>query len=265
MRVHLVQLDCVWEDRDANRRRVAAMLDDAEVGRGDLVVLPEMFDTGFSFRLERTADTDGTTLAFLQTQASQRGVWLVGSRSVLDAADAAPRGRNRCSVIGPDGTLVCEYDKVHPFSLGTPGVSRESDLFVSGMRVATTRLGAGDDTLVLCPTICYDLRFPELYREGLRQGAELFTVIANWPDVRAFHFRTLCIARAIENQAFVLAVNRCGKDPSLSYHGGSMIISPLGEVLAEADGREQVLSGTMDVATLRAWRDRFPAWRDRRL
>jgi len=262
MRVHLVQLDCVWEDRVANRAKVAAMLDAADVRHADLVVLPEMFDTGFSFRLDVTADADQTTLGFLTSQALERGITIVGSRSII--ADDG-KGRNRCTVVGPTGVVLCEYDKIHPFSLSPPGASRECDVFSGGTRVVTTRIGTDADVFTLCPTICYDLRFPELYREGLRHGAEVFTVIANWPEARAAHFRALCIARAIENQAFVLAVNRCGRDPSLRYIGGSMIVSPLGEVLADAGDGERVLSAEMDAASLRIWREKFPAWRDRRL
>lgn len=262
MRIHLVQLDCVWEDRAANRAKVAAMLDDAALRAGAVVVLPEMFDTGFSFRLAVTADSDGATLEFLKAQAKSRDVTIIGSRSVMGADG---KGRNRCTIVGPRGDVLAEYDKVHPFSLGVPGTGRECDVFAGGCEVVTTRIGAGDDSFTLCPTICYDLRFPELYREGLKRGADMFTVIANWPDIRAFHFRTLCIARAIENQAFVVVVNRCGKDPTLNYAGGSMVVSPLGEIVGDAGDGEKVLSVEIDLGAVKAWREKFPAWRDRRM
>jgi len=257
MRVHLVQLDCVWEDRGANLNKVAALLGGAALSPGDLVVLPEMFDTGFSFHLEVTADRDGRTLEFLKSQTQMRGVTIVGARSMVGADG---KGRNRCTVVGPRGDVLAEYDKIHPFSFG-----RESAFFVGGESVVTARVGEAASSLVLCPTICYDVRFPELYREGLKRGAGLYTVIANWPSVRAMHLRALAIARAIENQAFVVVVNRCGSDPTLSYAGGSMVVSPLGEILGDAGDGEKVLSVEIDPGAVKAWRDKFPAWRDRRM
>src|SRR5690606_2545669 len=98
--------------------------------------------------------------------------------------------------------------------------------------------------------ICYDLRFPELWRLGALAGAEVFTIGASWPDARQHHWRSLLIARAIENQAYVVAVNRVGRDPHLGYAGGSMIVSPMGEVLAEADAAPQVIQAELDMAAL---------------
>ncbi|HEX8875208.1 MAG TPA: nitrilase-related carbon-nitrogen hydrolase [Phycisphaerales bacterium] len=258
MHAHLVQLDIAWEDRPTNHRRVAAMLEAAPPFAGDLIVLPEMFDTGFSFRLDITADRDQGTLRFLRDLAVQYRVTVHGSRTVLDAAG---RGLNRTTVIGPEGTTLAEYDKRHPFSLGLPG-KRECDVFAPGDRCVTYSWHCGDQSIAVCPLICYDLRFPELFREGLKAGAEMFVVPANWPDTRTAHWRALLAARAIENQAFVLGVNRAGGDPTLRYPGASMAIDPLGATLAEADAREQVIRVEIPRRTLDDWRTRFPAWRE---
>lgn len=258
MHAHLVQLDIAWEDKPANFATVRSLLSDHTVSPGDLIVLPEMFDTGFSFRLHATADRDQTTLRFLRDLATQHKATVHGSRTVLDANG---RGLNRTTVLGPDGTTLAEYDKRHPFSLGQPG-QRECDAFAPGDRCVTYSWHCGDQTLAVCPLICYDLRFPELFREGLKAGAEMFVVPANWPDARTAHWRTLLAARAIENQAFVLGVNRAGSDPALRYPGASMAIDPLGQVLLEADAREQVACLEIRRSTLDDWRTRFPAWRE---
>lgn len=255
---HLVQSDIAWEDRAENHRRVRGMLRAAPPRPGDLVVLPEMFDTGFSFNLAGTADTDGATLAFLRELAAEFRVTLQGARTVR--CGRTGKGLNRATVVGPDGVVLAEYDKIHPFSFG-----KESDHFVGGERVETYAWeGAGVRTVV-CPAICYDLRFPELFRKGMLAGAEVLALGANWPRPRAAHRRALAVARAIENQAFMLCVNRAGRDPHLEYGGETIGVGPKGEILAEAGEGPCVLAVPIDLAGLRAWRETFPAWRDARL
>ena len=116
--------------------------------------------------------------------------------------------------------------------------------------------------LKIAPFICYDLRFPELFRPAARAGAELIVVIANWPARRSEHWVRLLQARAIENQCYVLGVNRCGEDPTLSYDGRSALFDPLGVPVFELDAREQVRSVEIDLAAPRAWREEFPALAD---
>ena len=262
MRAHLVQLDSVWENPSENFVRARRLVESARPDRGDLVVLPEMFDTGFSFNLGKTVDREGATLAFLRKLAADLGVTLQGARTVLGPDG---RGRNRASIIGPDGAVLAEYDKVHPFSYG-----REGEFFSGGDAVVTypwrdVRAGEDSAPVTVCPAICYDLRFPELFRIGMLRGAELFAIGANWPAPRKLHREALSVARAIENQAFVLAVNRAGRDPHLEYAGGSMAIGPKGDVLARLGDEEAVLSVEIDVKLVRAWRAEFPATRDVRL
>lgn len=260
MQAHLVQFDIRWEDKPANRAAVEALLTSVKVNAGDLIVLPEMFDTGFSFNLDATADRDGGTLAFLIGLAERTGATVHGSRTVVGEDG---HGRNMATITsgskgGAGAGLLCEYAKIHPFSLGRPS---EAERFASGDRVCTYSWGGA----TVCPAVCYDLRFPELFRRGLLAGAEVFAVGSNWPSTREFHRRTLSIARAIENQAFVLSVNRCGRDPMLEYPGGTLAVSPRGDVLGELGVGEGVLSVEIDLEDLRRWRSVFPAWRDHRL
>ncbi|MEM8835463.1 MAG: nitrilase-related carbon-nitrogen hydrolase [Planctomycetota bacterium] len=260
MRVHLVQSDIVWEDKPANHDRVRAMLKGVEIGGGDLIVLPEMFDTGFSLNVEATHDGGGESAGFIRDLARSHDAWAMGGITI--AGDRGAKARNRALCFDPRGELAGSYDKLHPFSYG-----REGERFEGGKSVGVVGWGTGgdlDESLALCQTICYDLRFPELYRAGLSKGAEAFAVIANWPDTRAFHWRALAIARAIENQAYVFAVNRVGTDPVLGYAGGSIVVSPTGEVVAEAGADATVLSADVEPGVVRSWRGTFPAWRDRR-
>jgi len=256
MRAHLIQYDIAWEDKPANHAEVDRLVASARPARGDLVLLPEMFDTGFSLNVERTADVDGASQAFLSDLASRLGVWVQGGVTALGPAG---RGLNRAVAFDPGGALAAHYDKLHPFSYG-----REPERFDAGERIATYPWTCGGDSIAVCPVICYDLRFPELFRHGLAGGAGVFAVGANWPSARTEHWRTLLRARAIENQAFVLGVNRCGSDPHLSYEGASLAVGPKGEVLAEGGGAPGVLTVPIDPEAVQSWRDEFPAWRDLR-
>jgi len=248
----------VWEDAPANFSLIRGMLDGTAVNPGDLVVLPELFDSGFSLNTDRTTDRDGRTLDFLRELARETRATIHGSRTVL--TDGATHATNRASIAFPDGSFA-EYAKIHPFTFG-----REPERFEGGDSVTTYEWPCdGGRSLKVCPAVCYDLRFPELFRAGLSKGAEVFVLGANWPEARHEHWRTLLRARAIENQAFVLGVNRAGKDPHLGYKGGSAAIGPEGETIGELGEEPGVLSVEIDPGTLTRWREMFPAWRDARL
>ena len=223
-----VQFDIAWEDKSANQSKIDAMLAAASLPRGSFVVLPELADTGFSFDLDRIAD--GTTLPWARELAARFGVWLqVGFATV--GPDGL--GRNCASIVAPDGRVRATYEKIHPFSFGG-----ESDHYGKGDRLVTC---AVNDTTTVCPLVCYDLRFPEIFRLAVPR-TEVFTLGANWPNPRQAHWRALLIARAIENLAVVVGVNRTGHDPHLAYSGGSIIVGPSGEVLAEAGDEETIIS-----------------------
>jgi omega-amidase len=239
-----------WEDRHKNFARTLRIVDQAAPDPADLILLPELFDSGFSLNTDRTHDDEGETLAFLKQTAERTGCTVQGGRTLRGDQ---PRALNTAPVHAPDGQLLAEYAKIHPFSFG-----REPEAFRGGDSIVTYPWQG----LAVCPVICYDLRFPELFRKGLLAGAELFAIGANWPSPRAAHWRALAIARAIENQAFVLAVNRAGADPHLDYAGGSIAVGPKGEILGELGADEGVLTVDIDPAAVRDWREAFPAWRD---
>jgi omega-amidase len=247
-----VQHDIVWENKRANHEKVRALLEGATTA-GDLVVLPEMFATGFSMNVAAICEgAQRVSELFLAQLAKDLGICIVGG--VVNVASDG-RGRNEALAVGSDGRQLSRYAKVHPFTLG-----REAEHFVGGHEIA---IFTWKDAVV-APFVCYDLRFPEIFRHAVRRGAEVMVVIANWPRIRIQQWVTLLQARAIENQAYVVGVNRIGHDPNTTYNGRSVIIDPMGTTLADAGDREQVITAECDLNGLRQWREQLPALRDMR-
>lgn len=252
MKAVLVQPEVAWENPAANFKKVASMLDRAGITPGTLVVLPEMFATGFSMNLAATLPAAGEIEAFLQSLARQNGCTVTGG---CVRPGQHGKGRNESLTFGPEGTLLARYCKMQPFTL-----SGEAGCHERGEGPVFFECGG----FVTSPFICYDLRFPELFRSAARRGAELFVVIALWPSRRTQHWVTLLQARAIENQAFVIGVNCCGKDPTLEYPGRSIVVNPMGEVLADAGAGEGIATAELEVTAVRQWRQDFPALKDLR-
>jgi predicted amidohydrolase len=212
-----------------------------------------MFATGFSMHVDVIAEaTDGPTHSFLSALARETESFVVGG-IVTRAADG--RGLNNAVVYDPAGRLLTCYAKLHPFSY-----AGETKHYQSGDGIV---LFAWHD-LRVAPFVCYDLRFPEVFRLAVHRGAQLLLVIANWPQAREAHWLALLQARAIENQAYVVGVNRSGSDPHVPYGGRSRIIGPRGEILAEGSAAEQVLVAEVELAPLAEYRRQFPALADRR-
>jgi predicted amidohydrolase len=248
MKVHAVQLDQVWEDKEANYEKAAQLVADAGVSPGDLIVLPETFPTCFSMNVSlTTADEPGKTEAFLTNLARQHEAWVISGMTI--PSDSIEKGRNVSVTFSPEGERIGSYAKTHPAA-----IYGEHESYDAGDEVIIFPLGG----FTACPFICYDLRFPEIFRIGTQKGANLFTVIANWPAVRIEHWITLLRARAIENLAYVVGVNRTGNDPSLEYCGRSIIVDPYGEILADAGEAETVISAELNLSALEEWRKKFP-------
>ena len=251
MNVHLVQINSVWEDRASNHAKARQLIANACPQPGSLIILPETFSTGFSMNLSVTAEpTSGQTEQFLREMAAQYQSCVVGG--VVTSYDER-RGMNQALVIAPDGSILARYTKNHPFSLGG-----EDRVHLAGTEVSLFEWQG----LRIAPLICYDLRFPELARSAIRAGAEVLVFIAAWPVKRIQHWITLLQARAIENLAYVVGVNRCGTDPEFTYTGRSLVVDPHGLIIADAAEQERVISTQIDPAVLRDWRSQFPALRD---
>ena len=250
MRVALVQMDLAWEDVAENHRRARARLQEAARRGASLALLPEMFCTGFSMESEKIAQpAGGPSETFLRATARELGISILAS---LPEA-GAPRPRNMAVLAGPDGS-VARYAKIHPFSFGG-----EHRVYTGGDRIVTVPVAGARVT----PFVCYDLRFPEPFRLAA-DDTDLFAVVANWPEARREHWRTLLRARAIENLCYVAGVNRVGEGGGLRYAGDSAVVSPWGEVLAGGDASDAVLLAEVDPDVVRDARAKFPALRDRR-
>lgn len=253
MRVYLLQRPIVWEEPKTNFLEIESRLDSAPPDRGSLLVLAEMFSTGFSFALDRVGEPEhGITSEFLRHLAMKFQVATVGS--FPHRPTAGTKGLNRLLAYRPDGTVACYYDKIHPFSYG-----KEADHYVGGTRLPLFEHGGW----TICPTICYDLRFPELYRRAtLEGGANLFLCVANWPKARREHWNALVRARAIENQAVMVAVNRMGSDPLHEYSGDSQVLDARGRDVLQLNDAHEYGWADLDLDDCLDWRKRFPALAD---
>jgi predicted amidohydrolase len=253
VRVAAIQHDIVWERPAHNHARIAPMIAAAVAGGARLVALTEMYSTGFSMAAERIAEPpDGPSTAFLVEQASRTGAWVCGS--VPTSARDGGLPANRFVLAGPAGELH-HYDKLHPFSY-----SGEHEHYRGGERTITVDV----EGLRVTPFVCYDLRFADdFWAEA--ETTDLYVVVANWPAARREHWTTLLRARAIENQAYVIGVNRVGDGDGVAYCGDSAVIDPFGEVLAAAaDATEQTLLADVEPGRVRDVRARYPFLRDRR-
>lgn len=245
-----IQADIAWEDKAANRAAFEARVRGESPPPGSLVVLPELCDVGFTMNSARAAEDDSRSWA--SALARSLGIWLVSGLAVRHE-----RGVSNCAVVhDPAGREAALYRKAFLF---TPAGEREH--YVPGSASVTVDCGG----IRIAPVICYDLRFPELWRRAALDGAHCFVCIASWPSVRQRHWDTLLVARAVENQAFVIGCNRTGRDPSSEYAGGSMIVNPLGEVLSHAGAGPGTASADIDAPAVSQWRARFPALADARL
>lgn len=248
---HLIQIDSVWEDRVANHAKARHLIAEAEPKPGSLIVLPETFSTGFSINLPVTAEPEGgPTEQFLREIAAQYQCCVIGG-VVTQAAEG--RGMNQSLAISPDGTVLARYTKNYPFS-----AIGEDKAHAAGTDVAIFEWQG----LRIAPLICYDLRFPELARSAVKAGAEVLIYIAAWPVKRIQHWITLLQARAIENQAYAIGVNRCGTDPQFTYTGRSLVVDPHGVVIVDAADREGVTNAKVYPEIVRRWRAEFPALKD---
>jgi predicted amidohydrolase len=249
LRVSLLQQPLAWHDPAANRAHFEALLRPL-TGHTDLVVLPETFTTGFSMAVGQIGEpAGGPTLAWLQRLAGELDAAITGSVVTLDGECYY----NRLLWASPEGELR-HYDKRHLFRMG-----REHQHFTPG-RSAWSVAWRG---FRICPLVCYDLRFPVFSRRRPELDYELLLYVANWPAARADAWRALLRARAIENQAYVVGVNRVGADGrGVPYAGESAAIDFLGKPLAEAADAPAVLTVELPRAPLSEFRERFPAHLD---
>jgi predicted amidohydrolase len=251
MKIAAIQPDIDWETPKANFVRLAPRIAATVADGVRLVLLPEMFATGFSMATDKVAELEGgPTEQFLREQAMTHGIYIGGSCAVVTSGDVRPY--NRFLLVAPDGEAVF-YDKIHPFGYGG-----ESEHYAAGACTLTVEI----EGLRCSVFICYDLRFADRFW-GIARDTDAYLVVANWPAARALHWSTLLRARAIENLAYVVGVNRVGVGGGIAYDGGSCVIDPFGETIAEARDEETVLLADLDPEHVAAVRNRYPFLEDR--
>ncbi len=247
MKIGMIQLNTVWHAKADNYLKSDSLIKKA-VARGcDIAVLPEMFSTGFSMEIEKIGEPlHGATSDFLKRTAAKYKIAVIAGYPVSEKGET---GKNVALVIDDRGNIVAEYFKMYPFSY-----MGEHLHYASGDSPVVFSV-AGMNASVF---ICYDLRFPEVFRRVARRVESIF-VIANWPEPRIEHWSALLKARAIENQCFIVGVNRIGSDGNgLTYSGRSHVFSPAGDLLCTGSENDELVVADIDPEQVSETRSQFP-------
>jgi predicted amidohydrolase len=252
LNIAALQTDLFWEQPEKNLHKLDAQIATVSAS-ADIIILPEMFTTGFSMNASTiTEQNDTIALNWMKEKAATKNAAICGSLAVKEN----DKFYNRLYWINPDGSAF-HYDKRHLFSLADETLNFEK----------------GEELLIvsykcwnICPLVCYDLRFPVWSRNTLEKGLpkyDLLLYVANWPEKRIFAWQTLLMARAIENQSYVVGVNRVGNDGNdIAHSGDSMIIDPMGLVLQHATDEERILEAKLSAAHLNKVRSNLPFLND---
>jgi omega-amidase len=250
VRVCSAQIASVWDDPDKTLEKAALFVRHAAASGAALIGFPEQFATGWDPRsATHTGDRNGTIVTALKEMAKENRIAILGSFRERNT----PRPRNTAIVVGSDGRILAGYAKIHLFG---PGGEQEG--FTPGSELGIFQLGP----LRCGIAICYDLRFPELFRLYAKAGVQAIFVPAAWPESRMKHWELFITARACENQLYVTGINTTEKTPVETYAGGSMTVDPHGTVISRATGAEQLLFCDLDPAVVAAARAAFPVAKD---
>jgi omega-amidase len=254
--IALLQMDVAIGEPERNFAKLEMLLEDAvkEASKPDVIVIPEMWNTGYALdRIHELADLDGErTHALLSAFASEHRVNVIGGSIAEKKGDQI---FNTIYVYNREGVRIANYSKIHLFRL-----MEEDKYLQEGSHIGRFEL----DGIPCGMMICYDIRFPELARKLALDGAQILFVPAEWPNPRLHHWRTLLMARAIENQMFVMSCNRVGISGTTEFFGHSMAIDPWGEVVAEGDESEQIICAQIDLELVGQVRSRIAVFEDRR-
>lgn len=257
MRIALAQMDIKWEDKKQNKVKAKKMLELAGEKKADLIIFPEMTLTGFSFEVEKFGEKieknfeNSETVSFFKELSIKNNINVCFG---MIGEDKEKGYFNKCIVIQKNGNIIADYSKMHPFSF-----SGEDNFFKKGEEKKIYSL----EKFNISPFVCYDLRFPEIFRKDCEK-VEIVTVIANWPESRKEHWINLLKARAIENQCFVIGVNRVGEGNGLKYSGNSMAFDYDGNLILDCNNKEGVYFCELNKEKLYAYREGFPVLKDKR-
>lgn len=251
MRVALTQMDIVWENKEKNMQKVMKLVEEAKKQKVELIVFPEMTLTGFTMNTKLAGEEllFSPTVAFFKKLSKQYNLAIAFGF----VEDFGNEYYNKLIIVS-NGKIIYDYDKIHPFNYGEEGKH-----YTGGTELNTAMLGQ----MHISGFVCYDLRFPEIF-QVVSKIAEMIIVIANWPKVRIAHWETLLRARAIENQCYIVGVNRTGIGNGLEYTESSMVFDPFGEKLTQESKNQELLIVEIDANRVREVREQYPFKRDRK-
>ncbi len=249
MKIGIFQYAPVWEDKLQNQQQIEQLLNNNPL-KCDLLIFPEMTLTGFTMNSgSATENLNGDSVIFFSKLAQKYRTAIIAGM-----VSGEKRKFYNCALyIDSGGVLFDVYRKIHPFSYSNENVHYSAGEKLSIVHNFGCNIGL---------SICYDLRFPELFRLYAKERVELMVNIANWPSTRIAHWQTLCRARAIENQCYFIGVNRTGTDPNEEYNGNSIIVSPRGEVLLETSNEQGIFTRDIDLNEVLKTRKQFPFLKD---
>lgn len=250
-KLSLVQYSPIWEDKSANTEKLKNIL--LQISGSDLIIFPEMTLTGFTMKAREFAeDLTGETNTFFSSVAKEKKCAII--YGVIERGKK--KNFNTLVHLNNQGNIITTYRKIHPFSY-----SSEDLFYGKGKNIVTAKVKG----IKIGLSICYDLRFPELFRFYAKEKVHLIIDIANWPDTRIEHWRTLLKARAIENQCYVAGVNRVGHDPKLNYNGFTSLFDPMGKEIFAVENEEKIISAEIERSVVTEVRKKLPFLNDIRL
>ena len=253
MKIGLVQFSPVWENKQKSIDKINSLLAKIDVTQLDLLIFPELTLTGFSMNVSQLSEEiDGTSMQYFMNLSQDYKINIFGGLIEKDE----DKYFNTLIHFDENGLIKARYRKIHPFSL-----VNENEHYTAGKEIVVTKIG----DLHFGLSICYDLRFPELYRLLALQGAEVLVNIANWPVQRINHWELLTKATAVQQLSYFIGVNRVGQDSSAEYSGSSCVVSPMGENLLRNNNEEKILIYEIDNEEVKKVRNKFPFLEDVKL
>jgi predicted amidohydrolase len=252
MKIALIQMNIQWEDKKENYKRAETFIKEASEHGCTIIVFPEMFNTGFSMNIFRIGEPEnGETTSFLSQMAKQYRINIIAGFPIWEMN--REKGRNIAAIYNTEGNVIAKFTKLHPFPL-----AKEDQYYIAGNDIITFTVDGMPSSIF----ICYDLRFPEVFRKVAKKVQAIF-VIANWPTSRKDHWEALLRARAIENQCFIIGVNRTGIDGNgIDYPGASRIYDSLGNNICAGNETAEMIIGELNPREADEVRSRFSFLQD---
>lgn len=250
MIIAIAQIDITWEDSNENIKTIEDFVKKASENEVELILFPEMALTGFTMDINKLLVSEDEIISWIKKVAVNNNINI----GIGFAVKVDERGKNKYVVVSKEGKILTMYTKIHPFSY-----SGEDNRYYSGDEICICKIKEFNIT----PFICYDLRFPEIFQLASKE-AQIITVAASWPKSREQHWITLLKARAIENQCYVIGINRVGSGDGVYYNGASIFVSPSGEILNEMNSEEMLIIQDLKIEKIRDVKDRFDIKKDRR-